>query len=94
MIVCSCNLITHYEIESAVDRLREEGPHRLLTPLLVYKALGRRPQCSNCMKLAAKLIYARLACPGAGADASPEGAGASPSADGGEDGEGPLEACG
>lgn len=62
MIVCSCNLIVHREIEATADRLYKAEPGRKLTPGQVYRALGKRPRCSCCLALANKLIQTRLAC--------------------------------
>lgn len=62
MIVCSCNGIGHKDIEHTVDRLFDDDPHRLVTPVMVYKLLGKRPHCGGCMPLAAKMVYARMEC--------------------------------
>jgi len=62
MIVCSCNVIDHRDLEGAVDRLYEVDPYRLLTPVLVYKTLGKRPQCGGCLSLAAKVVHHRVEC--------------------------------
>lgn len=65
MIVCHCNRIDHREIEDACQRLEARDGKRLLTPVVVYKELGKRPRCGGCMTLAANLIQDRrpLACP-------------------------------
>ncbi len=62
MIVCSCNTIDHRHLEGAVDRLYKRDPFRLLTPVLVYKTIGKRPQCGGCLSLAAKMIHGRVEC--------------------------------
>lgn len=59
MIVCHCNRIDHREIEAAADDLTKDDPWRILTPVLVYKALGKRPRCGCCLSLAANIIHAR-----------------------------------
>jgi len=59
MIVCHCNRIDHLEIEEACSALLTEDPLRMLTPVAVYKALGKRPRCGGCLGLAANLIHTR-----------------------------------
>jgi bacterioferritin-associated ferredoxin len=59
MIVCHCNRIDHSSIESTADSLTRVDPWRILTPVLVYKALGKRPQCGGCLPLAANVIHTR-----------------------------------
>ena len=59
MIVCHCNRIDHREIEDAANALARVDPWRVLTPVAVYKALGRRPQCGGCLQLAANIIHTR-----------------------------------
>src|SRR5258706_13519980 len=61
MIVCHCNRIDHNEIEGAADELTRLDPWRLLTPVIVYRALGKRPQCGGCLPLAANIIHTRKA---------------------------------
>jgi bacterioferritin-associated ferredoxin len=64
MIVCHCNRIEHTTIEAAAAALVAADPHRLLTPVGVYKALGKRPRCGGCLALAADIIHGR--CPNNG----------------------------
>jgi bacterioferritin-associated ferredoxin len=59
MIVCHCNRIDHREIEAAADDLTKADPWRVLTPVLVYRALGKRPRCGCCLSLAANIIHTR-----------------------------------
>lgn len=59
MIVCHCNRIDHLDIEAACAGLLANDPWKLLTPVSVYKALGKRPQCGGCLPLAANLIHSR-----------------------------------
>jgi bacterioferritin-associated ferredoxin len=59
MIVCHCNRIDHGEIEAAANDLTKADPWRVLTPGLVYKALGKRPRCGCCLALAANIIHTR-----------------------------------
>jgi bacterioferritin-associated ferredoxin len=62
MIVCSCNTIDHRQIETAVDTIVVDDPYRLITPVLVYKRLGKRPQCGGCLSLATTMIHNRVEC--------------------------------
>lgn len=59
MIVCHCNRIDHREIEEACQHLEARDGLRLVTPVAVYKHLGKRPRCGGCMMLAANLIQDR-----------------------------------
>ncbi|MEM7191469.1 MAG: (2Fe-2S)-binding protein [Pseudomonadota bacterium] len=56
MIICSCTLLSSEDIHRAVAELRTRDPLVVLTPGLIYKALGRQPQCGCCMALVVKHI--------------------------------------
>jgi bacterioferritin-associated ferredoxin len=58
MIVCSCTEITAKDIEEAVATLRTADPFVVLTPGLIYRTLGKRPSCGNCLPLITKLMVA------------------------------------
>jgi len=58
MIVCSCTMITAQDIAEAVVELRTEDPLVVLTPGLIYRRLGKRPSCGNCLPLITKLMVA------------------------------------
>jgi bacterioferritin-associated ferredoxin len=58
MIVCSCTMITSDDIAEAVSELRTEDPLVVLTPGLIYRRLGKRPSCGNCLPLISKLMVA------------------------------------
>lgn len=58
MIVCSCNVVSHREIEAAVESLVEADPDVVLTPGMVYRAIGVRPKCGTCLEHVVKLIHA------------------------------------
>jgi bacterioferritin-associated ferredoxin len=58
MIVCSCTMITSDDIAEAVAELRTEDPLVVLTPGLIYRRLGKRPSCGNCLPLISKLMVA------------------------------------
>lgn len=57
MIVCHCNRIDHVEITRAAEGLAEAQPWTLITPVAVYKHLGKRPRCGGCLTLAARIIH-------------------------------------
>lgn len=48
MIICSCNVITEAEIASAVMELLHEDPWRVIAPVQIYHALGKRGKCCSC----------------------------------------------
>lgn len=56
MIVCHCNVITDREIEAVIEDLLAEKPYRLLTPGLLYKALGKSGRCCGCFPNVSALI--------------------------------------
>ena len=58
MIVCSCTLITSEDIAEAVAEIRTEDPLVVLTPGLIYRRLGKRPSCGNCLPLVTELMVA------------------------------------
>ena len=62
MIVCHCNRIDHRDIENAADILSGPDQLDLVTPVAVYKSLGKAPQCGGCLALAANIIHTRTAC--------------------------------
>jgi bacterioferritin-associated ferredoxin len=56
MIVCSCNMITSEDIADTVSAIRTEDPMVVLTPGLIYRRLGKRPSCGNCLPLITRLM--------------------------------------
>ena len=48
MIVCSCNIISHKEIEQAVLDLLVEDAYRLIVPVQVYHTMQQRGKCCSC----------------------------------------------
>ncbi len=56
MIVCSCNVITMAEIRRVVGELRADQVPRVITPGVVYRHLGYRPQCGCCLGAVAEAI--------------------------------------
>lgn len=56
MIVCSCNIITQAEIAEAVRRLRARDPYAVITPGLIFRTLGKRPNCGNCLPLVSRVM--------------------------------------
>jgi len=57
MIVCHCNRIDHVEITRAAEGMAGEEPWTLITPVAVYKRLGKKPRCGGCLTLAARIIH-------------------------------------
>ncbi len=51
-------MITSEDVAEAVSTLRTEDPLVVLTPGLIYRQLGKRPSCGNCLPLIAKLMVA------------------------------------
>jgi bacterioferritin-associated ferredoxin len=60
MIVCSCNVITMAEIRRVVRELHGGPEPTVITPGVVYRALGYRPQCGCCLGAVAKAIDQNL----------------------------------
>ncbi|MDQ0313569.1 (2Fe-2S)-binding protein [Amorphus orientalis] len=58
MIVCSCNALSHHDIREAVSRVRAVRPVGPITVGQLYRALGKRPKCGNCLSHATE--HARL----------------------------------
>jgi bacterioferritin-associated ferredoxin len=56
MIVCSCTMITSKDVAEAVAALRTKDPFVVLTPGLIYRHLGKRPSCGNCLPLITQLM--------------------------------------
>jgi len=58
MIVCSCNIISSREIESAVEELVATDADVVLTPGMVFRAIGCRPKCGTCLQHVVELMHA------------------------------------
>lgn len=71
MIVCSCNVISSREIESAVEDLVATDADVVLTPGMVYRTFGRRPKCGTCLRHLAQLMHAHREAIQARADKQP-----------------------
>lgn len=56
MIVCSCNVITMAEIRRAIAKLHADPEPKVVTPGVVYRTLGYRPQCGCCLSIVARAI--------------------------------------
>jgi bacterioferritin-associated ferredoxin len=69
MIVCSCNVVTTRQIKAAVEELVADDPDVVLTPGVVYRALGVRPQCGTCLPQVVEMIHAHRETLNGGADA-------------------------
>ncbi len=62
MIVCHCNRIDHRDIERVADMLSGADALNIVTPVAVYKSLGKTPRCGGCLSLAANIIHTRKTC--------------------------------
>lgn len=51
MIICQCQSISDHDINSAIDWMRASDPRTLITPGKIYRALGKRADCGDCMSL-------------------------------------------
>lgn len=58
MIVCSCNVISNSEIEATVEELIASDPDVVLTPGMIYRAIGCRPKCGTCLVNVVELMHA------------------------------------
>jgi hypothetical protein len=70
MIVCQCNVISTQDIEDTIVSLLDEDAWRLIVPVQVYHALGKRGRCCGCFPGVVDIIvkvtaeyHARLATP-------------------------------
>lgn len=57
MIVCSCNVVSHQEIETTVEKLVLADPEVVLTAGAIYREIGIRPKCGTCLKNVVSLIH-------------------------------------
>ncbi len=48
MIVCQCNIITVRDIKETITGLLDEDLWRLIVPVQVYQAMGKRGRCCGC----------------------------------------------
>ncbi|SLN66836.1 BFD-like [2Fe-2S] binding domain protein [Aquimixticola soesokkakensis] len=51
MIVCHCQHITDRDINAAIDWMRAADGMAIITPGKIYRALGKAPDCGDCMSL-------------------------------------------
>lgn len=58
MIVCSCNVVSSAEIEAAVEELVAGDADVVLTPGMIYRAIGVRPKCGTCLRHVVELMHA------------------------------------
>ncbi len=56
MIVCHCNVIACTDIRRSVAELSEGKQLAMVTPSMVFKCCGARPQCGGCMTTVTRLI--------------------------------------
>lgn len=63
MIVCHCQNIRSEEIDAAVDWMRAADADVVITPGKIYRALGKRADCGDCMKLFVRTMRANPSHP-------------------------------
>ena len=51
MIVCHCNRISDRDIDRAISWMRASDPRAIITPGKVFRVLGKKANCGNCMQL-------------------------------------------
>lgn len=51
MMICHCAGISDRDVNAAVDWMRAADPYVVITPGKIYRALGKRADCGDCMKL-------------------------------------------
>jgi bacterioferritin-associated ferredoxin len=56
MIICSCNVISDYDITQAVIKLKKNNPQQIITPEHIFKVLGHQPDCGTCIASINKII--------------------------------------
>jgi len=49
MIICHCKSITDRDIRAAVNWMRAADPDMLITPVRIYRALGKTAECGGCL---------------------------------------------
>ena len=49
MIVCHCSNISDNDIHAAIDWMRASDPDTIITPGKVYRALGKKADCGDCL---------------------------------------------
>lgn len=57
MIVCSCNVVSSGQIKAVVDELVRDDPGILLTPGMIYRHIGIRPKCGNCLMHVVEIVH-------------------------------------
>jgi hypothetical protein len=57
MIVCSCTVITHADIEQALIELLSQDNAPLPTPGVVFRHIGKKMNCCGCAPLTVSTIY-------------------------------------
>ncbi len=57
MIICSCNIISSANIQLTIERLVAEDRDAMITPGMVYHAMGKKPDCRGCMPNFVALVY-------------------------------------
>jgi hypothetical protein len=60
MIVCSCQVITDADIETALVEILSQPNAPLPTPGVVYRHLAKKMVCCSCSPLAVSTIYQKI----------------------------------
>ena len=60
MIICSCNVVSHTDIDVALLYLLNLPEPPVPTPGLVFRMLSKKMNCCACAPLAVETIYARV----------------------------------
>lgn len=60
MIVCSCAVITDFDIENALIDILNRDNAPLPTPGVVWRYLSKKMNCCACAPLAVELIYEKM----------------------------------
>ena len=56
MIVCSCNVISHKDIEEVIISLLDEDCWQLIVPGKIYKIMEKRGKCCGCFPNVVEMI--------------------------------------
>jgi hypothetical protein len=57
VIICSCAIVSHRDIEIAVSAIMSSEPGMLPTPGVVFRYLNKKMHCCSCAPLSVSAIY-------------------------------------
>jgi bacterioferritin-associated ferredoxin len=63
MIVCSCNVLSDYEIRNVVAAAREQPLNANLNANEVYRRLGCSMRCGRCAPAVKRITEGSISCP-------------------------------